>query len=225
MDTSGIDVTVFLAGSLVAGLVLAFALQDTLSNYFSGLHLMLDQPFKVGDTILVGDDYCEVISVGFRSTRLYNIFNHDVQILPNNQLANQTVINKTEPDSSLRINVIVGVAYGSPVDKVKEIILDAVRSQDDVIVDAPERKPSVQLIDFAESSLTFRTRFFIEDLHDQWSVRTAVREHINQRFADEGISIPFPQRTLSFLEEKDEKSFKDSVPSPRPDDGRPAPSA
>jgi MscS family membrane protein len=159
LSSAGIDVTIFLAGMGVAGLILAFALQDTLSNYFAGLHLMLDKPFKVDDMIKFGDDYCRVLTVGFRSTRLYNIFNHDIMIVPNNLLASQTIINKTEPDLNLRINVKVGVAYGSPVEKVKKLILDAVTSHDGIVQNDPKRKITVRFRNFGESAMEFRTRF------------------------------------------------------------------
>ncbi len=195
----GVNVTVFLAGIGVAGLVLAFALQDTLSNFFSGLHLMLDRPFKIGDTLQIGEDYCTVRSIGFRSTRVYNIFEHDIVIMPNNMIANERIVNLTEPDLNLRLSVEVGVAYGSPVKKVKEILLEAVTSQEGVVLDDPEMEPSVRFTNFGNNALEFKITFFIKDVFEQWRITTAGREHIDDRFKEEGITIPFPQRTLSFL--------------------------
>jgi small-conductance mechanosensitive channel len=199
LSRQGIDVTVFLAGLGVAGLVLAFALQDTLSNFFSGLHLMMDRPFTVGDTLEINGEFMEVLRVGFRSTRLYNIFAHEVVIMPNNMIANQMVVNVTKPDLEYRVSVEVGVAYGSPVEQVKEILFEAVRGQEEVILDDEDKRPRVSFTDFGDSALQFRVRFFVKDVLEQWSVMTAVREHIDRRFREEGITIPFPQRTLSFL--------------------------
>jgi small-conductance mechanosensitive channel len=216
----GVDVTVFLAGMGVAGLVLAFALQDTLSNYFSGLHLMLDRPFEVGDTIEIDEEFMEVLNVGMRSTRLYNIFAHEVVNVPNNIIANQMLTVITKPDLEYRVAVDVGVAYGSPVEKVKEILFEAVRSNDEVILDDEEKRPRVNFTDFGDSALQFRVRFFVRDVLEQWRVKTAVREHIDRRFREEGITIPFPQRTISYLEQKEEKEkaevLKMDPPKPAP---------
>ena len=199
----GMDITVFLAGAGIAGLVLAFAMQDTLSNYFSGLHLMLDKPFDIGDTIEVNGEFMEVIRIGMRSTRLYNIFDHEIDIVPNNILANQTISNVTEPDTEYRVAVEVGVAYGSPVEKVKEILLEAVTSNDEVVIDDGDKRPRINFTDFGDSALQFRVRFFVKDVLEQWRIMTAVREHIDRRFREEGITIPFPQRTLSILPPKE----------------------
>jgi small-conductance mechanosensitive channel len=199
----GMNVTVFLAGAGIAGLVIAFAMQDTLSHYFSGLHLMLDKPFDIGDTIEVDGDYLKVLRVGMRSTRLYNIFDHEIEIVPNNLLANRTISNVTAPDTEYRVSVEVGVAYGSPIDKVKEILLEAITSNDEVVIDDEDKRPRVSFTDFGDSALQFRTRFFVKDVLEQWSVKTAVREHIDRRFREEGITIPFPQTTLSMLPPKE----------------------
>jgi len=195
----GLNVTVFLAGAGIAGLVLAFAMQDTLSNYFSGLHLLLDKPFDLGDTIELNGEFMEVLRIGMRSTRLYNIFDHEIEIVPNNLLANQTISNVTEPDNEYRASVEVGVAYGSSIEKVKEILFEAVTTNDEVVIDDGDKRPRVSFTDFGSNALEFRVRFFVKDVLEQWSVKTAVREHIDRRFREEGITIPFPQTTLSIL--------------------------
>jgi small-conductance mechanosensitive channel len=195
----GVNVTVFIASLGVAGLVLAFAMQDTLSNFFSGLHLMFDRPFDIGDTLEIEGDFLEVLQIGFRSTRLYNIFAYEVVIMPNNMVANQKIVNITKPDTEYRSRVDVGVAYGSPVQKVTEILIEATHAHPDIIHDDPDKEPRVRFTDFGESSLQFRLLYSIRDVLEQWKVATAVREHIDTRFREEGITIPFPQRTVSFL--------------------------
>jgi small-conductance mechanosensitive channel len=208
----GVNVTVFLAGIGVAGLVLAFALQDTLSNYFSGLHLLLDSPFKVGDTLKVDGEFMKVRAIGFRSTRLYHIHAHEVVIMPNNVIANQKLVNLTEPDNEYRLQMIVSVAYGSPVPLVKEILMEAVKAQKEVIMDVPKKKPTVRLRKFGESALEFRTRFFIKNVLHQWRILGDVREHVERRFREEGITIPFPQRTISYLD----GGLDEDAPAPAP---------
>ncbi len=197
----GVEVTVFLAGFLTAGLVLAFALQDTLSNFFSGIFLLLDRPFKVGDTILVDGDYCRVERIGLRTTWLYNRFDHDIVIFPNRILANAKLVNLTEPDQKFKVRVAVGVAYGSDVDKVQEIIIEALEKQPGVIVDDPDRKAFVRFQEFGDSSLDFKGTAWIHDIFDQWKIAHDARLHIERRFKEEGIEIPFPQRVVHVAED------------------------
>ena len=213
LSSMGVEITVFLAGIGVVGLVLAFALQDTLSNYFSGLHLMLDRPFDIGDTLQVDDKFLRVRKIGFRSTRLYNIYRHEIVIMPNNVIANLTLVNLTQPDLEYRIRIDVGVAYGSSVEKVKEILFEAVHAQEETILDDPNRQPVVRFKDFGESALKFRVAFFIHNVFDQWAIGTKVREHIDRRFHEEGIIVPFPQRTVSFLGPGPEEELK-AAPEP-----------
>ena len=101
-STQGVNVTVFIAGFGIVGLVIAFAMQDTMANFFSGIFLMTDRPFKVGDTILIDGDYCRVEKIGLRTTWLYNRFDHDIIIFPNNEIAGNKIVNLTQPDQSSR---------------------------------------------------------------------------------------------------------------------------
>jgi small-conductance mechanosensitive channel len=200
----GYDITVFVAGLGIMGLVIAFAAQDTLSNFFSGFHILLDRPFKEGDLLyLESGDYCKVNHIGMRSTKLYNIFDHDMIILPNNILARQKVVNMTEPDQNLRINVEVGVEYGSSLDKVEDILLEAARNQEGIIVDDPDREPSVYITGFGDSSINFILRAWVDDIMDHWIIASNTRKFIDRRFREEGIVIPFPQRTVWVREKKD----------------------
>ena len=200
LSTVGINVTVFIAGFGIAGLVIAFALQDTLSNFFSGIFLLLDRPFKKGDTILVGDDYCRVEKIGLRSTWLYNTFDHDIVIFPNRILANEKVVNLTEPDQKFKVRVAVGVAYGTNVDTVQEIMLEAIEAQPGVIVDDPDRQAFVRFQEFGDSSLDFKVTGWIHDIFDQWKIAHNTRLHIERRFREEDIEIPFPQRVVHMVE-------------------------
>ncbi len=200
LGTLGVDITVFLAGFGIAGLVLAFALQDTMSNFFSGIFILLDRPFKKGDTILVDGDYCRVEKIGLRSTWLYNTFDHDIVIFPNRILANSKVINLTEPDQKFKVRVAVGVAYGTDVNKVQEIMLEAIEAQPGVIVDMPNRQAFVRFQEFGDSSLNFKVTAWIHDIFDQWKIAHNTRLHIERRFNEEGIEIPFPQRVVHMVE-------------------------
>jgi len=192
-STQGINVAVLIAGFGIVGLVIAFAMQDTLANFFSGIFLMTDRPFKVGDTILVDGDYCRVEKIGLRTTWLYNRFDHDLVIFPNNEMAGNKIVNLTEPDNKFKTKVAVGVAYGSDVDKVQEIMLQALKNQPGVILDDPDRAPFCRFQEFGDSSLNFKATAWIHDLFDQWKIAHDARLEINKRFAEEEIEIPFPQ--------------------------------
>ncbi|MGQ0537080.1 MAG: mechanosensitive ion channel family protein, partial [Methanobacteriota archaeon] len=128
LETFGVDLTVFVAGGVVVSMVLAFAAQDTLSNFFSGVYLMLDQPFNEGEDIeLETGEVCRVDHVGLRSTRLYHYRRHQLIVLPNNLLASRRVVNLHRPDLTYRVQIDVGVAYGSDPDEVREAMLRAIR--------------------------------------------------------------------------------------------------
>lgn len=192
----GIEVTALLAGAGVMGLVIAFAAQDTLSNFFSGMHLLLDRPFTMGDVIrLEGGEYCEVKEIGLRSTKLYSIFDHEQIILPNNSIANQKIINIVQPDTHIRAKVEVGVAYGSDLKKVKEILMDVAKDHPNVL-DEGKFEPIIRFKEFGDSSLNFSLRFWVDDYMNQWKVTSDIRDEIDKRFRESDVTIPFPQTTV-----------------------------
>jgi len=200
----GIQVTALLAGAGVLGLVIAFAAQDTLSNFFSGMHLLLDRPFTIGDVLeLESGEYCRVENIGMRSTKLYNIRDHEMIILPNNVIANQKIKNLAEPDKKKRVLVNVGVAYGSDIERVKDILHEVLDGQDSVI-NEEGFEPVVRFSDFADSSLDFNLRFWIDDYMKQWDVASAIRDRIDQEFREAEVTIPFPQRTVWMKNEEED---------------------
>ncbi|MEF8834685.1 MAG: mechanosensitive ion channel family protein [Candidatus Thermoplasmatota archaeon] len=204
MRILGIQITALLAGAGVLGLVVAFAAQDTLSNFFSGIHLLLDRPFTIGDVLeLESGEYCRVENVGMRSTKLYNIRDHEMIILPNNSIANQKIKNLAEPDEKKRVVVNVGVAYGSDIERVKEILYHVLEDQESVI-NEEGFEPVARFSDFGDSSLNFNIRFWIDDYMKQWDVTSVVRNRIDQEFREAEVTIPFPQRTV-WMKSEEEK--------------------
>jgi small-conductance mechanosensitive channel len=196
LSSLGIQITAILAGAGVLGLVIAFAAQDTLSNFFSGIHLLLDRPFKIGDVIfLETGEYCRVENVGMRSTKLYSILEHQVIILPNNALANQKIINIVRPDARILKNIKVGVAYGSDIELVKKILYETAKKHPHVVQDKGY-EPKVRFIGFGDSSLDFIVYIWIDEVMNQWRVLSDIRTEINDQFRKKGITIPFPQRTV-----------------------------
>lgn len=196
INALGYDVTIFLAGFGVIGLILAFAAQDSLSNFFASIHLMLDQPFKIGDVIEVEPGViCRVRDIGLRSTKLYWIKNHELIIMPNRLLANNKIINYVEPDPRFKVRVHVGVAYSSDLDKVKRILVDVAKNHPNVLR-GPEYDPVWRVTAFGDSAIEVLVVVWVDDAMNQWNVASDIRHAIKKRFDEEGIVIPFPQRDV-----------------------------
>jgi len=188
-----IDITPFLAGAGILGLAVAFAAQDIISNFFGGAIITIDKPFKVGDRIKVDTYYGDVISIGPRSTRLKTL-DYQIVTIPNNKITTNVIVNYAEPDQKLRITVPVSVAYGTDPNKVKNILLDVatevVKNTEYLIDDPP---PKVFFSEYADSSLNFILYVWAKKYNLPDEVKDAVNTRIADRFAAEGIEIPFPQ--------------------------------
>jgi small-conductance mechanosensitive channel len=198
----GYDLTALLAGVGFLGIVVGFAAQSTLANFFAGLQLILDRPFKVGDLLRLEDgSNCEVKAIGLRATELYNPDTQEKVVVPNDQIANKQLINMAAPDRMLTLGVAVGVAYGSDTEKVMETLYDAAASHPNVLVTAT-KKPVVRFSDFDDSCLTFKTFIPIDDLKNRFKVASDFRAEVNRRFAKEGIEIPFPQSVVTIKYDK-----------------------
>lgn len=188
-----IDVTPLLAGAGIAGIAVALAAQDFLSNFFGGAIITVDKPFKIGDRIKVEDYYGDVLSVGTRSTRIKTL-DYQIVTIPNNKLTSNIIINYSEPDQKLRIKIPISVAYGSDPKRVKEILLevaeDAIKNTGYLLADPA---PTVFFLEFADSSLNFILYVWARKYNIPEQVRDAINSRIAERFATEGIEIPFPQ--------------------------------
>jgi len=191
-----IDITPLLAGAGIAGIALALAAQDFISNFFGGAIITVDKPFKVGDRIKVEDYYGDVISVGTRSTRIRTL-DYQIVTIPNNKLTSNIIINYSEPDPKLRITIPISVAYGSDPRRVKEILLevsrDAIKNTEYLLEDPA---PSVFFMEFADSSINFILHVWARKYNIPEQVKDAINCRIVERFAREGIEIPFPQMDI-----------------------------
>lgn len=198
----GYDITFFIAGLGVLGLIIAFAAQDTLSNFFSGIHIMLDRPFSVGDRlVLESGETCRVLDVGLRSTKLYDLSDNNIIVLPNNKVASMKILNQSRPDRRGRVRVDVGVEYGANPHKVEKALLDIANSHPKVLKD-DDSAPFVRFLQFDTSSMNFMLKCWVDDLTDMGKVESDLRSEIKKRFAEEGIEIPFPQRVVRFHEKE-----------------------
>ena len=185
----GVDLTnlAFIAGALSVGI--GFGLQDVIKNLVAGIIILLERPFKVGDWVVLSGVEGTIRQINIRSTELLSFDKMSV-IIPNATLISSTVTNKTHGDRMSRQSVAVGVAYGSDVEKVKQILLDCA-AEHKLVLKNPA--PYVLFKDFGSSSLDFELRCYVNDIWKGWTVPSELRYAINKRFIEEGIEIPFPQ--------------------------------
>ena len=176
------------ATSAVSAVVVGFALQDTLGNAFAGLAIQSEAPFHVGNWIRVGEFEGRVTEVTWRATKLRTKAGNFV-VLPNNKVAGEAVVNYTEPAVPTRLEVEVGADYGSAPTRVKAAILEAI-AQVPRVLKAPA--PDALLVAFADSSITYRARFWILDYEFDDEASDEVRTAIYYAFNRHGIEIPWP---------------------------------
>ena len=197
----GIDITLFLAGLGGAALIIGLGAQDVIGNFFAGLHILMDRPFSIGDYIKIegSNTVYRIEKVGVRSTRAYDVFNHELVIIPNTVLAGDRIINMMKPDEMGKVKFNVGVAYGTDVDKVEKIIEEVVNSHPEIIK-TPDKKPLVRLTEFGDSSINFTVIAWIPNIMDQWRIAHELRVELYKKFRKENIEIPFPQLDVHIKE-------------------------
>lgn len=189
-----VPLTVFtVLGSAVA-IGVGFGSQNIVKNFLSGITVLIEQPIKVGDFLEVDGLYGIVENVGFRSTRMKTAENTHV-IIPNSSFLENKVLNWTLSDDIIRGKVVVGVAYGSDLEKVKSV-LSSLNDDIDSILDSP--KPFYHFADFGSSSLDFEYYFFtkVSTRTQLRAQESEVRFLIDKRFREEQITIAFPQLDL-----------------------------
>lgn len=178
----------------VGSLAVALAAQETLSNMISGFAIMIDRPFRNGDRILYADNKTgDVIEIGIRSTKILD-FDHNIVVIPNNEIIKSHITNLSYPSSETRVVVEIGVAYGTDIQRAKNLLLDIVKNDEDIIKETP---PEVYLINFADSSLVLRLTCRTNNYKNVFEIQCRTREKIYEIFRRENIEIPFPQRVIT----------------------------
>lgn len=191
-----INITPLLASAGIAGVAVALAAKETLSNFFGGVSILLDQPYKVGDYIVLdSDERGEVIDIGLRSTRI--LTRDDVLIsIPNAIITNTKIVNESAPEPRFRVRIKIGVAYGSDIDEVEEVLLSLARENQLV---TPEPDPRVRFRQFGDSSLDFELLCWAHRPHDKGRLVHELNRSIYKAFNSRGIAIPFPQRDVHLV--------------------------
>ena len=206
LSTFNVEFGVLVAGVGVVGLVIALAAQDTLSNFFSGILLLLDQGFKTGDMIYFNDTYCLIREIGLRSTKIYDIINHVIIIIPNNSLANQNILNLTKPDRYYRLRIEVGVSYDSNPDDVEAALLEVAKKNSNIEQDDPTRKPLVRFQNFGDSTLNFALVAWIKNVIKIRQINSDLHHQVFEKLREKSIVIAFPQRDVHLFHQGDSSS-------------------
>jgi len=174
------------------GVGIGFGLQGIVNNFVSGLILLFERPIKVGDWVQLGDQWGEISKIGLRATVVKTFDRSDV-VVPNSDLVTNQVTNWTLSDRYMRITIPVGVAYGSDVPLVMQILKECA---DDSAMVVSNPTPQILFMGFGDSSLDFQVRVWIHDVDNMHAVRSELHQEIDRRFRESGIVIAFPQRDL-----------------------------
>lgn len=189
----GIEVKSLLLSLGVLSVVIGFALRSSLDNIVSGISLMLDQSFSVGDIVRIGDNEPgEIAQIGLRSTKI-RTFDNQYLIVPNAELATKSIINYAKPDPSIRVVIPVSVAYGSNTAKVEKVLKDCLKGFPHII---NKEKAAVRMIKLSDFSLDYQLIFFIDDYHQRFKAIHEMTAKVYNQLRKNRIDIPFPTRTV-----------------------------
>lgn len=198
MDASGVNVTAVFAASAVLLIGVGLALQTLFQDILSGIFILVDKSVHVGDIIELEGKVGRVLDIRLRTTRAVTTDNK-VLVIPNHLYLTNILFNWTENGTETRESVAVGVAYGSNVELVKQLLLDAAKKHNKILK-IPE--PKVLFTDFADSSLNFKLVFSLNDSFETRFVQSDLRFAIDKVFRENNVTIPFPQRDVHVFSEK-----------------------
>ncbi len=195
LGTIGVNMSAVMGAGAVLLVGIGFGLQKLAENFISGLLLLLERPVQKGDFIDVGGLLGTVDDIGLRATR---VISRDgvTMIVPNANLVTQTVVNHTVPTESRRIQIQVGVAYGTDLDHAVKVLTELAPGVKDVLA---EPAPEVRHYGFGDSAINLALLCWIAHARDELIIASALRFAIDREFRREKIEIPFPQRAIHML--------------------------
>jgi small-conductance mechanosensitive channel len=196
--TLGVNVTGIFAASAALLIGIGLALQTLFQDIISGIFILSDQTVHVGDIIELEGKIGRVEEIKLRTTRTVTVDNK-VLIIPNHLYLTNSLYNWTQNGTITRESVSVGVAYGSDVQLVKKLLIQAVQSHPEVL---SEPEPRVLFTDFGDSSLNFKVAFSLTDSFNARIPSSDIRFEIDRLFRENNVSIPFPQRDIHIIEKK-----------------------
>jgi small-conductance mechanosensitive channel len=195
MSSLGIDLTALAVVGGAVGVGVGFGLQKIVSNFISGIIILLDKSVKPGDVIEIDDVYGEIKSIGLRYISVLTLDGKEY-IIPNEDLITQKVINWSYSDNLVRTSVSVGVSYNSNVEKAMELLEEAIDKVDRILKNP---SPRIFLNEFADSSVNIEVKFWIRDPENGINnIKSEVNKNIWSLFKENNIEIPFPQQDIHF---------------------------
>ena len=213
ITTLGIDLSnlALVAGALSVGI--GFGLQNIVSNFVSGLILLVERPIKAGDWVVIGNNEGLVKRINVRATEI-TTFQKASVIIPNAELVSTAVVNWTHKDIQGRIEIPIGVSYDTDEEQVRELLLQCAKDHPETLGYPP---PDVLFTAFGESSLDFMLRAFIRRIRDRKKIESDLRFAVRKAFREANIEIPFPQRVLhaADTEKKGESLAEGILPASR----------
>lgn len=177
-----------LTGMGIVGVAVSFAAQNTIANFLSGVFILFDGPFKIGDRIKIGEMTGEVIEIGIRNTRVQTPDNNIITI-PNSNITSKEVINYNKPGTEEKVFFNVSAAYGSDTEKVKYILAGIIKETKGIMTEMPS---SVFLAKLGATSLDFQAVFWIKSFVDKMEIIDTINTKVIKEFGEHGIEIPFP---------------------------------
>lgn len=198
MHSVGVNVTAVFAASAALLIGIGLALQTLFQDIISGVFILVDQTVHVGDIIEIEGKVGRVEEIKLRTTRAVTIDNK-VLIIPNHLYLENSLYNWTQNGTITRESVLVGVAYGSDVQLVKKLLLQAASTHEAVL---SEPEPTVVFTDFGDSSLNFKLVFTLADSFAAQHPKSDIRFEIDRLFRENNITIPFPQRDIHIIQPK-----------------------
>jgi small-conductance mechanosensitive channel len=188
-----INITPLIASAGIAGAGIAIAAKDMIANFFGGISVFVDKPYKIGDFILLDKgERGEVVAIGIRSTRIKTL--DDIMItIPNAIIANSKIINESAPTPNVRVRIPVNVAYGSDIDLVEKTLIEIALQNENVM---NEPAPRIFFSAFGESSLNLELLCWVKEPAVKLRAINDINKTIYKKFNKLGIRIPFPQRDV-----------------------------
>jgi small-conductance mechanosensitive channel len=186
-----VDVSAMVTTLGIGSLAIALAAQESLQDTISGFIILIDRPFRVGDRIEIQDlnTWGDVIDIGLRSSRIRTRDNRMV-IVPNSVIGKSLVVNYSYPDTQYRIQIHIGLGYGTDIEKARKIMIDAVRRVEGVL---PDKAVEALFLEFGDSALIFRVRWWLDSYQDTRRMFDKVNSALYTALSQAGIEIPCPQ--------------------------------
>ncbi|MBC8505129.1 MAG: mechanosensitive ion channel family protein [Anaerolineales bacterium] len=203
-----VDISAMVATLGIGSLAIALAAQSALADTISGFLIMIDRPFRIGDRIQIMDldTWGDVLDIGLRSSRIRTRDNRMV-IVPNSLIGKSLVVNYSYPNDEYRLQVHVGIAYGTDLELARETIIEAVKQVEGVL---PDRKVEALFLEFGDSALIFRVRWWLDSFVDTRRMFDLVNTAVYNALNTAGIEMPYPQMDVHHkIDSSDDRQISD----------------